>query len=75
MVTNYYGMEKRAIDVYDELIKEELPNHNNNRKESFHKVNDEFEQRVGFKVYKSYQAYKNARSRRNKEEEKRKRST
>ena len=68
-------MEKRAFDVFDKSVEEELPKHNNNRKESFHKVNDDFEQKIGFKVYKSYQAYKNARSRRNKEEEKRKRST
>ncbi len=55
--------EKRAFDFFDKSVEEELPKHNNSLKETFHKVNDEFEARIGFKVYKSYQTYKNARSR------------
>lgn len=59
-------MEKRAIDVFEEKVKDELPNHNNSHKESFHKVNDEIEQKIGFKIYPSYSAYKMAKSRRDK---------
>lgn len=55
-------MEKR-FKVFHEKVEEELPNHHDSLKETFHKVNDEFEARIGFKVYPSYQAYKTARSR------------
>ena len=55
--------ERRAFDVFNEKVDAELPNHHNSRKETFHKVNDELESQTGIRFYKSYQSYRNARSR------------
>jgi hypothetical protein len=55
--------EKRLFDVFNEMVETELPNHHNSIKETFHKINDEFENKNGFKPYKSYNSYKAARSR------------
>lgn len=56
-------LEKRIFDVFNEIVEAELPNYHNSHKETFHKVNDDLEIKYGFKPYKSYQTYKNARSR------------
>ena len=55
--------EKRIFDVFSERVEQELPNCHNSHKATFHKINDEFEIKTGFKPYKSYQTYKNAKSR------------
>lgn len=56
-------LEKRIFDVFNEMVEVELPNCHNSQKETFHKVNDSFAEKNGFTPYKSYQSYKNARSR------------
>lgn len=64
MVTNGYTMsEKRKFDVFDKMVEDDLAKHENNRKETFHAVNDDLAQKTGYPAYKSYQSYKNARSR------------
>lgn len=54
--------EDRKFTVFNEAVENELPN-TRSLKLAFHKVNDEIENKVGFKPYRSLQAYKNARSR------------
>lgn len=59
-------MEKRKFDIFDQMVNDDLANHGNNRKETFHAVNDDLAQKTGYKPYKSYQSYKSLRSRKNK---------
>jgi len=54
--------ENRKFTVFNQSVENELPNCHS-IKVAFHKVNDEIESKIGFKPYKSYQAYKNLRSR------------
>lgn len=60
-------MEKRKIEVFDQMVNDDLANHGGNRKETFHAVNDDLAQKVGYKPYKSYQSYKSLRSRNRKQ--------
>jgi len=54
--------ENRKFTAFNQSVESELPIYHS-LKVAFHKVNDEIESKVGFKPYKSYQSYKNARSR------------
>jgi hypothetical protein len=56
-------MERRKIEVIEQLIDDDLANHGNNRKETFHAVNDDLAQKTGIRPYKSYQSYKSSRCR------------
>lgn len=53
--------EKRIFEMFNEKVESELPS--NSQKVAFHKVNDEFEKKLGFKPYGSWGSYRNARSR------------
>lgn len=59
-------LEHRLIDSFLKRLANELPNHSNNQKETFHAVNDKFEKDAGFKPFASYESFKNAKSRRGK---------
>lgn len=63
MVNSVNLMEKRKIEVIEEMINDDLANHSGNRKETFHAVNDDLAQRTGIRPYKSYQSYKSVRCR------------
>lgn len=54
--------EDRKFTVFNEAVENEIHNAGS-LKVAYHKVSDEIENKVGFKPYRSLQAYKNARSR------------
>lgn len=56
-------MEKRKIEVFDQMVNDDLVNHGGNRKETFHAINDDLAQKTGIRPYKSYQSYKSLRCR------------
>lgn len=55
-------LEGRLLDAFLKKLQDELPNHQNNQKQAFHAVNDDFEKNAGFIPYGSYDSFRNAKS-------------
>lgn len=58
--------EQRAYDVFNKKFEEALSQHNNNHRNTFDTINDRIEKETEFRVFNSYESFKNARSRRKK---------
>jgi hypothetical protein len=56
-------LETRLFDAFEKMVQHDLEANSGSRKQTFHQVNDDFATKVGFKPFKSYQSYRNARCR------------
>lgn len=57
-------LEQRAFDVFNRKFENALSDNNNNHRNTFDKISDQFEKSAEFRPFQSYESFKNARSRR-----------